>query len=453
MNVHAIDSELYKGLYGNEQIRNIFSDEQLLKHWIDIELALAQAQAELGIIPIEAFAEIKRNSKVELFSMEEIRRGIKDTSHPLITFIRILERNCEDGYGEYVHFGATTQDIMDTGLILQLKAGYEVIHNQLVELIVVLKRLTKETRSIPAAGRTHGQHALPITFGFKLATWVAELGRHLERMDQLQERVFVGQLAGATGTLASITENGLAVQERVMEILGLSNPTISWHTSRDNLVELMSVYGMIAGTVGKMANEIINLQRTEIAELEEGFVNGKVGSSTMPHKRNPMVCEYIVGLSRLVRLQMPTIFDSLVQEHERDMGLWLVEWEVCPEISIYVSKMIEDITSIIQNIIVREDQMAKNLHLTGGLIVSEKMMFVLSPHVGKQTAHDIIYQICMKAFETNQPVKDMFLQSKEVMKHLTKEEIESALEPANYVGLSVEYTDRVLKEIETRLGE
>lgn len=444
MKTHAIDSELYKDLYGNKEIREIFSDKSLLKKWIEVELALAKAQAELGIIPEEAFKEIENKADINNFNIAEIRKGIEKTSHPLITFIRQYSEICENGAGEYVHFGATTQDIMDTGLILQLKDGYHFIESQLDRLLDILIKLTKENRDVPMAGRTHGQHALPITLGFKMAQWLSELERHRKRMNEIYDRVFVGQLGGAVGTLASIEEDGLKVQKRMMEILGLNVADIPWHTSRDNLVELASVYALIAGTIGKIANEIINLQRTEIAEIEEGFQFGKVGSSTMPHKRNPMICEYIVGLSRLVRLQMASVYDVLIQEHERDMGLWLVEWEVWPEITVFVSKIIESITVVLSNLIIHKEKMSENLELTGGLIMSEHMMFVLSPYVGKQTAHEIVYEVCMEAYEKGIPVIDVFAKNDIVRQYLSEEEIRESLNPGNYLGLSKSFVDKVL---------
>lgn len=444
MKTHVIDSEIYKDLYGNERIREIFSDKSLLEKWIEIELALAKAQAELGVIPKKAFEEIEKKADPDLFNMEEIRKGITETSHPLITFIRQYSEICENGAGEYVHFGATTQDIMDTGLILQLKDGYQYIRKQLDHLIDLLIELTEENRTVPMAGRTHGQHALPITLGFKMAQWLSELERNRIRMDEIYDRVFVGQLGGAVGTLASIHEDGLKVQKRMMEILNLKVADVPWHTSRDNLVELASVYALISGTIGKIANEIINLQRTEIAELEEGFEFGKVGSSTMPHKRNPMICEYIVGLSRLVRLQMSSVYDVLVQEHERDMGLWLVEWELWPEISIFVSKMIESITIVLSNLIINKDKMKENLDLTGGLIMSEHLMFVLSPYIGKQTAHEIVYEVCMEAFEKGVPVVDVLVENEVVKQFLSEEEIRESLNPSNYLGLSEKFVNQVL---------
>lgn len=444
MKTHAIDSELYKDLYGNKEIREIFSDKSLLKKWIEVELALAKAQTELGMIPKEAFKEIENKADINNFNIAEIRKGIEKTSHPLISFIRQYSEICENGAGEYVHFGATTQDIMDTGLILQLKDGYHFIESQLDRLLDILIKLTKENRDVPMAGRTHGQHALPITLGFKMAQWLSELERHRKRMNEIYDRVFVGQLGGAVGTLASIEEDGLKVQKRMMEILGLNVADIPWHTSRDNLVELASVYALIAGTIGKIANEIINLQRTEIAEIEEGFQFGKVGSSTMPHKRNPMICEYIVGLSRLVRLQMASVYDVLIQEHERDMGLWLVEWEVWPEITVFVSKIIESITVVLSNLIIHKEKMSENLELTGGLIMSEHMMFVLSPYVGKQTAHEIVYEVCMEAYEKGIPVIDVFAKNDIVRQYLSEEEIRESLNPGNYLGLSKSFVDKVL---------
>ncbi|MFS0575608.1 adenylosuccinate lyase [Sporosarcina sp. 179-K 3D1 HS] len=444
MQAHMIDSALYRDLYGNEKMRYIFSDVNMLKKWIDVEKALAQAESELGVIPTEAYEEISKNSLAEKFNVEEIRKGIESTAHPLITFIRQFEENCAGAWGEYIHYGATTQDIIDTGLILQLKEGYEVIYNQVESMIASLEKVTIRYRHTIMPGRTHGQHALPITLGFKIATWLSEMHRHRVRLEEITDRVFVGQLGGAAGTLASLQENALVVQQRTIEILGLKIPDITWHTSRDNLTELASVYAMIAGTIGKIANEIINLQRTEIAEIEEGFENGKVGSSTMPHKRNPMICEYVVGLSRLVRMQLPLIYDSLVQEHERDMGLWLVELEVMPEMSTYLSRMLEQMEQVLQNMNVNEEKMRSNVDITGGLILSEQLMFYISGALGKQTAHEVVYEASMKAYEKNIPLIDAICQDERVTTHYGREEVEGFLKPENYLGLCSIFIDQVL---------
>lgn len=448
MNTHMIDSELFKDHYGTAKLRRIFSDEALLEKWIQVEVALAQSEAELGLIPVEVYEEIKRKGKAQSFDMILIREQMIKTSHPLVPFIRQYEKLCENGAGEYIHYGATTQDILDTALILQLRDGYHCIGDGVSKVVQALKDLTVKYRTTPMAGRTHGQHALPITLGFKLATWLSEMHRHQKRLQNLQDRVFMGQLAGAAGTLASIHESGLMVQKRMMELLGLQVPDINWHTSRDHFAELASVYAMIAGTLGKIANEIINLQRTEIAELEEGFEMGKVGSSTMPHKRNPMVCEYLVGLSRLIRNCVPLAFESMVQEHERDMGLWLVEWEFLPEMSIYLGAMLDQSEIILKNLIVNERKMRENLDLTKGLIVSERLMFFLSPYVGKQTAHEIVYRASMKAFEKESTLQGEICREPFVMEKVSREQLEACMDPTTYIGLSLEFVDRVLHRLQ-----
>ena len=444
MGVHMLDSELFKDHYGNEQMRSIFSDQAMLQKWIETELALAQAQSELGIISVQVYEELKSKGNPALFDMTLIRRQMIETSHPLVPFIRQFEKLCAGDAGEYIHFGATTQDILDTGLILLLRDGYDVLEMQLLQCIETLQGKTRMYRSTPMAGRTHGQHALPITFGFKLATYLSEMLRHLFRFRELRSKVFVGQLAGAAGTLASIGASGIPVQNRMMEILQLQVPDISWHTSRDNLAELVCVYGMIAATLGKMANEIINLQRTEIGEVEEGFVLGKVGSSTMPHKRNPMVCEYLTGLSRMIRNEIPLAFECMIQEHERDMGLWLVEWEYLPKISIYLSTMLQQTKQVIANMTVNETKMRSNLNYTRGLILSEKVMMLLAPYIGKQTAHELVYAASMTAFEQNSSLLEEICKYEEVLKHVSIEQLKPMFEPESYIGLSTEFVDRVL---------
>ncbi|WP_107942175.1 adenylosuccinate lyase [Metasolibacillus fluoroglycofenilyticus] len=445
MKSHMIDSEVYKDLYGTEEMRAIFSDTAMIEKWILFESALAKVEGKLGIIPKEAAEEIQQQGKLESFDLGEICRGIVFTSHPLVPFIRQYEELCSKDYGEYIHFGATTQDVIDTAFILQLKDAYEIIRKQTSDIIEVLSVATKKYENTIMAGRTHGQHALPITFGYKLACWLAEMKRNYKRLCEIQERVFIGQFSGASGTLASLGHMAMKVRQEVIEELGLHVPVITWHTSRDNIAELANVYALIAGTVGKIANEIINLQRTEIAEVEEGFEEGKIGSSTMPHKRNPMVCEYTVGLSRLIRMQIPLLYDSLVQEHERDMGLWLVELEVMPEISIYLNKMLSDMTGVLQNMRVYENRMRENIDITQGLILSEKVMFELSSAIGKQTAHEVVYAASMRSYERGTSLRNEIAADENVNKFISEEILDEILDPGRYLGLCKEFINNVLE--------
>lgn len=445
MNAHMIDSALFKDHYGTEEMRRIFSDKALLNGWIQVETALAEAEAELGVIPQEACAEIKKQARLESFDMDRIREQMQETSHPLVPFIRQYEKSCSQGGGEYIHYGATTQDILDTAFMLQLKQAFTLLQKQLAALIQSLQEQTRLHRSSLMAGRTHGQHALPITFGFKLATYLSEFHRHDQRFQQRMPEMFVGQLSGASGTLAFLGQDGMAVRSRMMNLLGLAVPEISWHTSRDYLAEMAHLLAMTAATIGKLANEIVNLQRTEIGELEEGSMSGKVGSSTMPHKRNPMVCEYLLGLSRLVRNSLPLAHEAMIQEHERDMGLWLVEWAFLPEMCTYLSAMLTQAETVVSSMKVNVEQMEKNVQQTRGLIVSEKMMRHLGQFTGKQTAHELVYKASMRAFEQDTTLLQELCQMPEVTMHMSKEELAREMDPRAYIGLSEQFVDQVLE--------
>lgn len=445
MGSHVIDSELFKDQFGTQEMRKIFSDESILQKWLDVEAALAQAEAEIGLIPKTAAEEIKRKAQVENMDFTTIRKEMKATAHPLVPVIRALESICDGDAGGYVHWGATTQDITDTALILQIKEAREILLKQLQLILKLTLNLAKKYRNTIMPGRTHGQHALPITFGYKVAIWADEIGRHMVRLKELKRRL-TGQFGGAAGTLASLDKHGLEVQERMMRILGLEVPTTTWHVARDNLAEFAMVVGMVAATIGKIANEIINLQRTEIGEVEEGFTMGKVGSSTMPHKRNPMICENIVGLSRIVRQQTVLALECMVQEHERDMGLWQVEWLYLPEICILTSSSLAQMQRVLQDLIVHEEKMKHNVNLTKGLIVSENVMLGLAKHVGRQAAHDLVYRSSMKAFEKGSSLVESLLSDPEVMSHMSESEVIKLVQPENYVGISSQFVDRVLKK-------
>ena len=274
---HTTNSIFLKDLYGADEMRAVFDDMSLLQRWLDAEVALALSEAELGIIPPEAAAEIARKGRAELMDAARIKALIDQTVHPIVPLIRVFAAVCENGAGEYIHWGATTQDIMDTATVLQLKQATVIIERRMGELADALSSLARAHRDTVMAGRTHGQQALPITFGFKVAVWLAELQRHSERLTQCKPRVLVGQLSGAVGTLASLPDRGLEVQRRMMDTLGLGVPVITWHTSRDGYAEYSALLGMIAATLGKIAHEIILLQMTELWEVEEPFNEGKVG--------------------------------------------------------------------------------------------------------------------------------------------------------------------------------
>jgi adenylosuccinate lyase len=440
---HLIDSRVLSSLFVSSQVRAIFSDRGMVQSWLDAEVALAEAQAELGIIPHDAAAAISLAANADTWQLEDIAREIERTAHPLVPVIRRVAEDCGSAEA-YVHYGATTQDITDTGLILQCRDALTHTDALLRELLAVLADLAARYRDLPMVGRTHAQHALPITLGFKFAVLLAECERHLQRIGDVRPRVLVGQLAGAVGSMASFNGQGLEVQQRMMHRLGLAVPEIAWHTSRDGLTELTCVLAMISATCGKIANEIRILQRTEVAELEEPFQLGKVGSSTMPHKRNPMFAEFVVSNAILCRQAPASMLAAMLQEHERDMTMWGVEWSVVPETFVLTAGLLERTVQLLTGLIVHPAAIHRNLHHLGDLMLSEAAMMYLAQTLGKSGAHELVYRASMQAWETKRSLKDTLLDDADVVARVSADELEKLLVPEAYLGLCQEMVDRVL---------
>lgn len=445
---HILDSLFLKDLYGTAEMRLVFDDLSLLQKWLDAEKALAQAEAELGIIPASAAQEIARCAVADRLDVRRIKQLVDQTVHPIVPLIRVLKDACSGDAGEYIHWGATTQDIMDTAMILQAKDATAILENRLAGLSEALRHLASSQRDTIMPGRTHGQQALPITFGYKAAVWLAEMERHRQRLVQCRSRLLVGQLGGASGTLASLGGSGFQVQARMMEILGLGVPLITWHTARDGLAELASLLGILAATAGKVAREIINLQRTELAEVEEPFNEGKVGSSTMPHKRNPMICEAVLALSKLVMRSVPLALDAMIQDHERDWSSDHIEWAYLGEMCIMTDGALDLTLRVLTGLKVYPQRMLVNLNLLDGLALSEAIMLALGKNLGRQTAHDVVYECAMRSFDESLPFRQVLGEHPLVAAHLTPSQIEDLLDATHYTGLAGQFVDRVLATLE-----
>jgi len=442
--VHVIDSLFFRDLYGSAAMRAVFDDLNLLQKWLDYEAALARAEASLGLVPAAAAEEITRQARAAYMDTDAIKRGVDKTVHPLVSLIWQLSERCAGEAGRYVHWGATTQDVMDTALILQLQEAFPLFEQALDALIETSERLAATHRDTLMAGRTHGQQALPITFGFKVAVWVAEMKRHRERLAASKPRVLVGEFGGAAGTLASVGADGLAIQERLMAELGLHVPVIAWHTARDHLAELASILSMITATLGKIAHEIILLQKLEFGEVEEPFEMGKVGSSTMPQKRNPMLCEAIMTLARLTRVQSLTAIDAMTHEHERDWSSFQMEWAYVPELCVMTHGAMEMTTRVLDGLHVYPAAMARNLTVTRGTLLAERVMLELGHYIGRQAAHDVIYEAAMESFEAARPFAEVLKAHPQVNVHLSADHIDRLLDPADYVGLAGVFVDRAM---------
>jgi 3-carboxy-cis,cis-muconate cycloisomerase len=434
---HLVDSLFFGDQFGTDELRAIFDDRGLLQSWLDAEAALARAQAAVGLIPAAAAVAISQAARAELLDWPAIKAGIDQTFHPIVPVVRELSRIASEitpEAGGYVHWGATTQDIMDTGVVLQVRAALLAMQPDVTAVEAALARLAGEHAETLMPGRTHGQHALPITFGFKVAVWLAEWRRHRQRLQQAQPRLLVGQLAGAAGTLAGFGAQARELQRRFCAELDLELPPIAWHTARDGFAELAFLLGLFTATLGKIGREVIALQKTEVAEVEEPWNAGKVGSSTMPHKRNPMICELLVALSKLTRQEVAVALDGMIGEHERDMGSWQAEWEWLPRLCLLSGAALRQGRRVLDGLVVSPERMRANLDLTHGLILSEAVMLALAQRIGRQEAHDAVYRVAMATHEGGPSFSAQLAADPAVAEHLSADEIASLLAPASYVG-------------------
>ena len=446
MPTSVFDSALLGHVWGTSELRAIFSDEMRVQKWFDYEAALALAQAELGIVPKAAAAEIAAKAKVGNVDLEAIGAEIRRIKHPLVPALRALQAVCADGHGEFLHFGPTTQDVLDTGMVLQLKEAHALLTRDLKAVGRALYRLAQAHKATPMAGRTHGVQALPITFGHKCAIWLSEAGRNYARLTQAAERNFVGGMTGAVGTQASFGPRAFELDAMLMARLGLSVADIGWQTARDRLVDYANALGLIGGGLGKIAHEIIILSHNEIDEVAEPFAHGKVGSSTMPHKRNPVICEGVVAVGHALRASVGLMAQAMIVEHERDASVWRLEWKALPECCLMTGAMLAQMRHVLEGLEVHADKMRKNLDALGGFLMSERVMFALGDKVGKQSAHELVYEVAMRGIEGGVTFEQALMDDREVKGALGRDELRALLDPTTYVGLAPEIVERVLAE-------
>jgi len=440
----VFDDALIKHLWSSDELRAIFNDRSRVQKWYDFEAALAAAQGELGIIPAEAAREIAANAKLDKVDVEAIATEIRRIKHPLVPALKAVEDLCRDGLGEYIHFGATTQDVLDTGTMLQIRDAHAIYLRDIKAIGRALAKLAEAHRTTPMVGRSHGVQALPITFGHKAAIWLSEMGRNYERLRDVEKRMFVGGMVGAVGTQASFGPRAHELEALVMKRLGLGVADINWQPARDRFAEYVCTLGILTGTLGKIANEIITLEHTEIGELYEPFSAGKVGSSTMPHKRNPSTCEAVVGASRALRYNVALMLECMVVEHERDGSAWRAEWKALPETCLTTGGILAMMRYVLEGLHVDGKRMRGNLDVLGGFLLSERVMFELSETLGKQTAHEVVYEASMRGLENGIAFERALMEHEKVRGAITPEALRAALDPATYVGHAPEIVDRVL---------
>ena len=439
----VLESILFRDAVGTPAMREVFSDFNLISRYAEVEIALAKAEARCGVIPPEAAIEIAKRTDVSAFDFDLLRRETDIVGYPILPLVHQMVKQCGEA-GRYVHWGATTQDIMDTAVILQVRAGLEIIEKDITELRGILAGLSKRYRDTPMAGRTHLQQALPVTFGYKTAIYLAMFDRHAERLTQLKPRVLVGQFAGAAGTLASLGTKGFEVQQALCEELGLGVPVSTWHVARDGLAEVMNFFGLVTGSLGKIALDIMMMASTEFGEVYEPFVKGRGASSTMPQKRNPISSELMLAAAKGVRQHAGVMLDAMVQDFERATGPWHAEWMAIPESFVLTAGSLHQAKFALGGLIVDEKKMAGNLDISRGLIVAEAVMMGLAPDIGRQEAHDVVYDACRVANENGMTLADALSADPRVSARIDRATIDRLTSPKNYLGLAPEMVDRVL---------
>src|SRR5215468_2172904 len=444
MTAVGVSSGIFRDIFSTEPMRRIFADENRIQRYLDIEAALARAQARLGIIPHDACDEIQRHCSISEYDFANLKSEMERIGYPVLPVVQQLVALCRDGLGEWCHWGATTQDITDTATVLQIREALDLIEADLVAISDALAALAERHRDTPMAGRSNLQQAVPITFGYKVATYLAGFERHLQRLKELRPRVLVGEFGGAAGTLSSLGSCGLEVQEALMAELGLGQPEIAWHTVRDCIAEVGCFLGLVTGSCGKIALDVKLMMQTEVEEVYEPFHEGRGSSSTMPQKRNPISSVYITATTSLVRQHVAALLDAMVEDHERATGAWEIEWIAVPEIFSLAAGALAQTRFVVSGLQVDATRMRANLEITRGLIVSEAVMMGLGPHIGRQYAHDLVYDICRKVIATGRPLVDLLVEDKEIAKHLDRAALEKLCDPANYLGVAGEMVDRVL---------
>ncbi|MHA1836243.1 MAG: adenylosuccinate lyase [Candidatus Odinarchaeia archaeon] len=444
MPVHPIEFRYYY-----PEMKEIFTEEYKLQTWLTVEAALAKAHAKLGNIPAEAAEEINRKASIKYVKVDRVKEIEKEIHHDLMAMVKAFAEVCEGNAGDYIHLGATSYDTEDTALALQLREAIKILKEDLIQVKDELVNLAEKYKNTICVGRTHGQQALPTTYGLKFLIWAYEIHRHLIRLSEITPRVLVGKMSGAVGTMASFEDKGFEIQKLVMEELGLKPSEASNQiVQRDRLAELILFTALVASTLNKIGKEFRNLQRTEIGEVWEVFKPAQVGSSTMPHKRNPHKSERICGLSRIIISNVFPALENVALEHERDLTNSAPERIILPENFILLDYMLRQLLMILKNLKLDSDSIERNLNLTKGLIMAEKIMIELvKKGIGRQGAHEILRRCAMRAWSEKIPFKNVLLSEERIVKLTSEAEMDEWLNPINYIGTAVEQVERGVKEL------
>jgi 3-carboxy-cis,cis-muconate cycloisomerase len=443
MPTNPADGPILGVLYGSDAMRVVFDETAYFQRMLDVEAALARAQAHLGIIPAEAATAITAAARFENLDPAELAASARNVGYPVVGLVAGLSR-AAGAAGGWTHWGATTQDIMDTATVLQARDGLALIRTALLTMIAALATQADQHRATVMAGRTHLQQALPITFGLKCATWAMPLIAHVERLDQLRPRLERVSFGGAAGTLASLGDQGVVVMEGLAAELGLGVPLAPWHVCRDSFAEAMGLLGLICGSLAKFATDTILLAQTEVGEMAEPYVAGRGASSTMPQKRNPIASEYVLAAARTVQALVPVMQGAMAADHERATGPWQAEMLVLPQGFVLTHGALQHATAIAEGMVVDPARMRRNLDATGGLIVAEAVMMGLAAQLGRGEAHHVVKHACDIALAEAIPLADALARDPAVATRLDRAAIERLVDPAHYVGSTNAFIDRVL---------
>ena len=450
MPVHPIEFR-----YFYPEMRQVFVEETRLQKWLDVEAALAWAHAQLGTIPRWAAEEIGRRANVSSVKLERVKEIEDEIHHDLMAMVRALTEACDGDAGRYVHLGATSYDIEDTALALQMRDALKILEEDLLSMLGVLLDQAKKHRGTICIGRTHGQHAVPTTYGMKFAIWASEVSRHLDRLEGIRSRVLVGKMSGAVGTMAGFGDKGFDVQRLTIERLGLKPVLIANQiVQRDRHAEAQCFLALIAGTLDKIGREVRNLQRSEIAEVFEPFSQDQVGSSTMPHKRNPHKSERVCGLARVIRAGVNASLETIALEHERDISNSSVERITIPEGFILTDYILRQMISILKELVFDYENIRRNLDLTLGLSLTERVMLELvKKGAGRQEAHEMLRRLAMKCWNSKRGLGEVMLEDEEARKLVTEAELNEWLRPEGYIGTAIEQVDRVVQILSARIPQ
>jgi 3-carboxy-cis,cis-muconate cycloisomerase len=453
--VNRASNQLFDAYFMQPEMREIFSDEGRVQGMLDFEAALARAQARVGLIPPEVVADIELSCDARLFDFDALAIAIGSAGNSAIPLVKALGKQIAARSAEaerYVHMGATSQDVMDSGLVLQLRRAIVLLERDLSRLADAMAEQAQRHAGTPLAGRTWLQQATPVTLGMKIAGWLGAVTRHRQRLNEIKPRLLCLQFGGASGSLAALGDQAFSVAEALADELQLALPEQPWHTQRDRLVEFAGLLGLIAGSLGKLGRDVSLLMQTEVGEVFEPSAPGKGGSSTMPHKRNPVGAAVMISTATRAPGLVGTMLSAMPQEHERSLGLWHAEWETLPELCCLVSGSLQQALQVIPGLQVDAERMAINLQSTKGLVLAEAVSIALAQRIGRDAAHHLVEQCCRRAVEQGAHLRQVLGETPQVSEQFSSDELDRLLDPAHYLGQARHWVERAVAE-HTRISQ